>query len=231
MTDYLPKILIVDDRPANLLAMKKLLAKSQAELFTASSGNEALNRIIDNDFALILLDVQMPDMDGFETAEIMRSSDYAAATPIIFVTAISKEQQHVFQGYETGAVDYMFKPVEPKILQSKVSVFLELDRQKKELEMVGEELRHEIEQRIQAEQEKDTLIVDLKAALAEVKTLWGILPLCTFCKKIRDDKGHWEQVDVYIHKHSEADISHSVCPDCMKKYYPKEYKTMYPKKD
>ena len=140
MTAYLPKILVVDDRPENLVAMKKVLAKIQAKLYTASSGNEALSLIIDNDFALILLDVQMPEMDGFETAEIMRSSDYAATTPIIFVTAISKEPQHVFRGYDSGAVDYIFKPVEPKILQSKVAIFLELDRQRKELEAAREEL-------------------------------------------------------------------------------------------
>ncbi|MCU7850182.1 MAG: response regulator [Candidatus Thiodiazotropha sp. (ex Lucinoma kastoroae)] len=140
MANYLPKILIVDDRPENLLAMTRLLAKSEAELYTAASGNEALALIIDPDFALILLDVQMPEMDGFETAEIMRSSDYAKTVQIIFVTAISKEQQHIFQGYDSGAVDYMFKPVEPKILRSKVAVFLQLDRQKKDLEMAREEL-------------------------------------------------------------------------------------------
>lgn len=140
MTVYLPKILIVDDRPENLVAMKKVLARTQARLYTASSGNEALSLIISNDFALILLDVQMPEMDGFETAEIMRSSDYAATTPIIFITAISKEQQHVFRGYDSGAVDYIFKPVEPKILQSKVGIFLELDGQRRELEAAREEL-------------------------------------------------------------------------------------------
>lgn len=135
-----PKILIVDDRPENLLAMKKVLDKVQAELYTASSGNEALSLIISNEFALILLDVQMPGMDGFETAEIIRSSDYATTTPIIFVTAISKERRHVFRGYDSGAVDYIFKPIEPKILQSKVAIFLELDVQRKALALASEEL-------------------------------------------------------------------------------------------
>lgn len=140
MIDYLPKILIVDDSPENLLAMRKVLDKGQAKLYTALSGNEALSLIVNHDFALILLDVQMPGMDGFETAEIMRSSDYAATTPIIFVTAISKEQQHVFRGYDSGAVDYIFKPIEPKILQSKVAIFLELDMQRKALALASEEL-------------------------------------------------------------------------------------------
>lgn len=214
MTDSISKILIVDDLPANLVAMKKLLSKIHAEIYTASSGNEALSLIIDHDFALILLDVQMPGMDGFETAEIMRSSDYARITPIIFVTAISKEQQHVFRGYDSGAVDYMFKPVEPKVLQSKVAVFLELDRQKKDLLRTHEKLRQEIALRSRAEQEKDELISKLKAALAEVKTLRGILPICSKCHNIRDDDGYWQQIEKYISEHSEAVFSHGMCEKC-----------------
>lgn len=140
MTDYLPKILIVDDRRQNLAIMKLLLADTKAELHTASSGKEAVSLVAENDFALILLDVQMPGMDGFETAEIMRSSNFVAGTPIIFVTANSKNQQDILQGYDSGAVDYLFKPVVLKILLSKVSFFLEADRQKKELETARQEL-------------------------------------------------------------------------------------------
>ena len=136
----MPKILIVDDRQQNLVTMKLLLAKTQAELYTASSGKEAVSLVADNDFALILLDVQMPDMDGFETAEIIRSSNYFAGTPMIFVTANNKKQQDILQGYDSGAVDFLFKPVDLKILLSKVSIFLELDRQKKELETAKQEL-------------------------------------------------------------------------------------------
>ncbi len=86
----------------------------------------------------------------------------------------------------------------------------------------------DITRRKKAEEEREKLINELQQALKEIKTLRGILPLCSFCKKIRDDKGYWEQVDVYIHKYSEADISHSICPDCMKKHYPEEYEDMYP---
>ena len=140
MTDYLPKILVVDDRPQNLVIMKQLLAESQVELHTALSGKEAVGLVAGNDFALILLDVQMPGMDGFETAKLMRSSNYVAGTPIIFVTANSKEQQDILQGYDSGAVDFLFKPVDLKILLSKVSFFLEMNRQKKELESAKQEL-------------------------------------------------------------------------------------------
>ncbi len=136
-----PEILIVDDRAENLLAMERLLEDVDAEIYTASSGNDALSLVLDHDFALILLDVQMPDMDGFETAEMIRLSDEKAHIPIIFVTAISKEQQHVFKGYESGAVDYIFKPVEGKILLSKAAFFLTLYRQKQELQHLVEELK------------------------------------------------------------------------------------------
>ena len=135
-----PEILVVDDRAENLLAMKRLLKDLDAVIHTASSGNEALAMVLDHDFALILLDVQMPDMDGFETAEMVRLYDKAADVPIIFVTAISKEQQHIFKGYESGAVDYIFKPVEGQILLSKVRIFLTLYRQKQELQQLVQEL-------------------------------------------------------------------------------------------
>ena len=102
MTDYLPKILVVDDYPANLAAMKKLLAGCSAQIFTASSGNEALTKTLDRDFSLILLDVQMPEMDGFETAEIIRTSGRTKVTPIIFLTAFSKDEQNIFKGYNSG---------------------------------------------------------------------------------------------------------------------------------
>ena len=121
-TTHTPKILIVDDRPENLVAMKKMLKTLDAELVCAGSGNEALTLALTRErFALCLLDVMMPVMDGFETAELLRQNETTEYTPIIFVTAIGKEQQHIFKGYESGAVDYLFKPIEPNILRSKVS--------------------------------------------------------------------------------------------------------------
>jgi two-component system cell cycle response regulator len=124
------KILIVDDRPANLLALEQLLEGPGVEVMCASSGNEALGLVLDHDFALVLLDVQMPDMDGFETAVLMRGNPSTKHIPIIFVTAISKDQRFVFKGYESGAVDYLFKPLDTHILKSKVNIFIELYRQK-----------------------------------------------------------------------------------------------------
>ena len=127
LTDQ-PKVLIVDDLPENLFAMQQLLADVDAELFTAHSGNEALGLMLQHRFCVVLLDVQMPEMDGFETAELMRSHEETKATPIIFLTAINKEDRHVFHGYASGAVDYLFKPVVPEILLGKVRVFIDLYR-------------------------------------------------------------------------------------------------------
>ena len=127
-------ILIVDDRQDNLLVLESLLEDMNCNIIKATSGNEALSLMFDYEFALVLLDVQMPEMDGFETAEFMKMNSKTRYLPIIFVTAISKEQKCIFKGYEVGAVDYLFKPIEPVILQSKVKVFLELYNQKRLVE-------------------------------------------------------------------------------------------------
>jgi two-component system, sensor histidine kinase and response regulator len=128
------KILVVDDQNENLFAMEIILKALQCEIFKAHSGNEALSLTLRHDFALILLDVNMPEMDGFELAELLRGNEETDKIPIIFVTASNKEDKSVFKGYESGAVDYLFKPVDTDILLSKVKVFLELNLKKKELE-------------------------------------------------------------------------------------------------
>src|SRR3954454_3274572 len=121
------KILMVDDKPENLVALEAALKPLGKELVSANSGEEALKALLHEDFAVVLLDVQMPGMDGFETAELIKGRERTRTVPIIFVTAISKEREHVFRGYSAGAVDYVFKPYDPAVLRSKVSVFLELD--------------------------------------------------------------------------------------------------------
>jgi len=134
-------VLIVDDRKENLLAMEGCLEDFGLNLVTAMSGDEALERMLEEDFALVLLDVQMPGIDGFETASLMRGTERTKKVPIIFVTAISKENKHIFKGYETGAVDYLFKPIDTQMLKSKVTVFVQLHRQKNELKKTINELR------------------------------------------------------------------------------------------
>ena len=120
--------------------MEAALGTIDAELFTASSGNDALSLMMCHDFAVVLLDVQVPEMDGFELAGIIRENEVTRRTPIIFVTAINKDAEYVFKGYKTDAVDYLFKPLHPEILQAKVDVFLQLHRQKAMLARANQEL-------------------------------------------------------------------------------------------
>lgn len=135
------KILLVDDRPENLLALENILENPDFDIIKATSGNEALGLMLEYEFAIVLLDVQMPEMDGFETAELMRGNERTKQTPIIFVTAINFEQKYVFKGYESGAVDYLFKPFDPYILKSKVKVFIQLYKQKRVLEITTNDLK------------------------------------------------------------------------------------------
>jgi signal transduction histidine kinase len=122
----IPRVLLVDDRPDNLLALRAVLEPLRLTLVEAGSGEEALRHLLAGEFALIILDVQMPVLDGFETARLIRGRERTRYVPIIFLTAISGEPEHHLRGYESGAVDYVYKPFEPEILRAKVSVFVEL---------------------------------------------------------------------------------------------------------
>ena len=139
IADEKVNILLVDDQPNNLLALESILGSDQ-NLVRASSGRAALRALLERDFAVILLDVLMPDLDGFETAALIRERDKSRHTPIIFLTALSRNETHVFRGYELGAVDYIFKPYEPEILRSKVNVFVELFRKTQAITRQAHEL-------------------------------------------------------------------------------------------
>ncbi len=135
-----PKILVVDDTPANLVVLKRLLARVDAEVVAASSGNEALALTLDHDFALFLLDVQMPEMDGYELAELLTGEEKTKSIPIIFLTAAYKDERHRLRAYGTGAVDYIEKPINDQVLLAKVGIFLELHNNKQALQWVLAEL-------------------------------------------------------------------------------------------
>ncbi|HEX3836449.1 MAG TPA: hybrid sensor histidine kinase/response regulator [Steroidobacteraceae bacterium] len=128
------KCLLVDDLPENLLALSELVREDDVEILEARSGTEALEILLVHDVALALLDVQMPDMDGFQLAELMRGSARIRRVPIIFVTAGARDQHRMFRGYESGAVDFLYKPIDPRILKNKASVFFQLDRQRRQLD-------------------------------------------------------------------------------------------------
>ncbi|TMG80037.1 MAG: response regulator [Betaproteobacteria bacterium] len=135
------KILLVDDEPKSLFALQELLSTLGQNLMIAQSGEEALRLALKNDFAVILLDVRMPGIDGFETARLIRSRERSRLTPIIFLTAAADEMTSMFRGYEAGAVDYLQKPVVPEILKAKVAVFVELFRKSERLRESEEKLR------------------------------------------------------------------------------------------
>ena len=129
-----PQILVVDDTEANLLAVRSTLEELDLDIVEARSGREALRLLLERDFALILLDVQMPGIDGFETARLIRSRVRSRSTPIIFVTAFGRKDDKVLEGYGLGAVDFLFKPIVPEVLRAKTSVFVELHRRTLEAE-------------------------------------------------------------------------------------------------
>ena len=157
MTNEKVDILIVDDIKENHLVMESVLTDDELNLVKAISGEEALTLCTTHSFAVILMDVQMPGMDGFETAEILRSIEKTKNIPIIFVTAISKEKTSIFKGYEIGAVDYLFKPIDPIILKSKVRIFKDLYKQKRIIERQAEELEYKVRELTEVKEEKDRL--------------------------------------------------------------------------
>lgn len=140
------KILLVDDRPENLITLEGILESPELDIYKANSGNEALGILLEHDFALVLMDVQMPGMDGFETAEIMRSNEKTKQIPIIFVTAISKQRKHIFRGYKAGAVDYLYKPLDLEILKSKMRAFIEFFKHRNALQETTTKLQNTVKE-------------------------------------------------------------------------------------
>jgi two-component system, sensor histidine kinase and response regulator len=141
MSDPVVKLLLVDDLEENLLALAALLKREGLELLFARSGRAALELLLVHDVALALVDLQMPEMDGFELAELMRGTQRTRHVPIIFVTAGARDQTRMFRGYEVGAVDFLYKPIEPVLLEHKVLTFVDLHRQRLARERLADELR------------------------------------------------------------------------------------------
>ncbi|HEX6597046.1 MAG TPA: response regulator [Acidimicrobiales bacterium] len=165
------RVLMVDDRADNLLALEAVLEPLDADLVRAGSGEEALRHLLSEDFAVIILDVQMPGMDGFETARLIKAREKTRYVPIIFLTAISGEAEHHLQGYRTGAVDYVYKPFNPEALRTKVGVFLSLWRQGHELERQRAQLAEQLAEveRLNGELERSNAALERFGAAAAVE--------------------------------------------------------------
>jgi PAS domain S-box-containing protein len=171
------RVLAVDDDERNLLAISEVL-ESIGEVVTASSGEEALRHLLKEEFAVILLDVLMPGLDGYETASLIRRREQSRRTPIIFLSAINKEDAHMLRGYDAGAVDYVFKPFDPAMLRSKVQVFIELHEKTREVERKAAREQRLLEDSLHAHMEKLEAERALRMSEARQEAILASLPLC-----------------------------------------------------
>jgi len=191
-------ILIIDDHPAT----RKLLGEILGSLYNvllASNGQEALDVVRDNPLIdLILLDIIMPGMNGYEVCQRLKEDKQTLDIPVVFLT-VMEEDHNEARGFAVGVTDYIIKPISRLRLLARVKNQLALRQKQREMEIKNRELQ---------------------AALDQIKTLQGILPICSFCKQIRNDQGAWQRLEEYIQHHSEAEFSHGVCPKCAQKHYP-----------
>ncbi|MBC3362372.1 hybrid sensor histidine kinase/response regulator [Pseudomonas sp. SWRI154] len=160
--DIQAKLLIVDDLPENLLALEALIKRDDRQVFKALSADEALSLLLQHDFALAIIDVQMPGMNGFELAELMRGTEKTRSIPIIFVSAAGRERNYAFTGYENGAVDFLHKPLDTHAVKSKVNVFVELYRQRKAM-------KEQVIALEQSRREQEQLLEELQATRSELE--------------------------------------------------------------
>ncbi len=189
-----PKILIVDDREENLVALEKLLGDFNVEMIRAFSGNEALVNTLLHDFALAIIDIQMPEMDGYETVELMRQEERTKYLPVIFVSAIYKDDFYIIKGIETGAYDFISKPIVPEILRGKVKVFLDMYKQKRELERMNDELKIAKDK---AEMATHTKSLFLASMSHEIRTpLNGIIGMVNIMKDTKLAKEQQEYLEI-----------------------------------
>ncbi|MGK3999314.1 ATP-binding protein [Sorangium sp. So ce1024] len=172
-------ILLVDDQPENLTALRGILADESYRLVTAGSGKDALLRILAEDFAVLLLDVRLPDIDGFEVASLVKQRERSRHTPIIFLTAATDDLSAIYKAYAVGAVDYLLKPLEPEVVRAKVAVFVELHRRGEQIKEQAELLRRAEQQRRDAEVEELR-----RAAQARYQHLADAIPQCVFTARL-----------------------------------------------
>ena len=198
-------LVIVDDVPQNIHVLAGILTQAGHRVRAALSGRSALEIIEQDPPDLILLDVNMPDLDGYDLCRHIKADPALCDIPVIFLTARSEEED-ITRGFDLGAVDFVSKPFHPAELMARVRTHLALRLAFKELQASLTNER--------------ALRQELVEALTQVKKLSGLLPICAKCKKIRDDKGYWTQLEQYLRLHSEAEFSHGICPHCAEELYP-----------
>ena len=185
-------VLIVDDVPENLTVLKQMLEEQNYRVRPAINGEIALRAVSSSPPEIILLDIRMPEMDGYEFCRRLKSVEKTRSIPVIFISALDELNDKV-KAFSLGGVDYITKPFQGEEVIARVRTHLTIRRLQQSLE------------------EKNN---NLQKALGEIKALQGIIPICAWCKKIRDDEGFWKQVEVYFSERSDVMFSHGVCPDC-----------------
>ncbi len=192
-----PKVIIIDDAPENIRMLIEILKDDYATI-PATSGESGLEKAQIVPLPdLILLDIMMPGIDGYEVCKRLKAIKKTKYIPVVFISAISEVMDDA-KAFDLGAADYITKPFYPVTIKARVKNHIKLRKT-----ILGMEL----------------LVQQLKEALSEIKTLSGLIPICANCKKIRDDKGYWLQVEQYIKQHSGAEFSQSICPDCVSELY------------
>ena len=213
-------VLIVDDEPMSVKILSHQLESDYA-IIMAHSGREALEVIAHTKPDIILLDLIMPDMGGYEAYKAIRMLPDFDDVPVLFITVLADVECEA-EGLEMGANDYIHKPFNTSLVQLRVKNHLAfsqerslLRRRSAELQRLNVKLEEEVAQRTAIQSINEELINKLEKALEQVKQLEGIIPICSYCHKIRDDRDSWHRLEDYLTEHSEASFSHGACPDCM----------------
>ena len=196
MTSPKPTILLAEDTAANVEIVYRILGADH-DVLVASNGRDAVDLATAENPDLVLMDVMMPVMDGYEACRLLKADPRTAEIPVIFLTAVAAVDA-VVKGFDSGGVDYLVKPFHARELLARTRTHLAL-RQTLAAERA---LRNELED-----------------ALGQVRKLSGLLPICASCKKIRDERGAWDNLETYIAKRSEASFTHGICPDCARRLY------------
>jgi DNA-binding response OmpR family regulator len=215
------RILLVEDNQPQADITREFLERNGYEVVWAKDGTSAIKAVKTSPIDVILLDLILPDINGNEVCRWLKVNNETKGIPIIMLTVKSSLEDKV-TSIEAGADDFLPKPYNEIELNATIYAALRTKAFQDELREWNKQLEVVITKRNQLEEERKQLIIELKDALDKVKVLSGLLPICAWCKKIRDDKGYWNQIEMYISKHSEAVFSHGMCPECFEKFRIKE---------
>jgi len=193
------KILVVDDDDNIRFATARIVRAAGYQVWEAATGAQCMECVEKERPDLVLLDVVLPDVDGTALCKQIKTDERFEGAFVVLISGQRIGSEEQAEGLEGGADGYITRPISNRELLARVNAMVRI---------------------LTAERERDRLILELREALEKVKTLSGLLPICAHCKKIRDDKGYWNQVEGYLSAHSELKFSHGICPECAKKYYP-----------